>query len=379
MRRSVLVIALFLGPMPLLAHVIRCGEGPFGTRTGPVPPQVEMFASGTNLHYQTGRGSYIASVGVGSWSAPALGTPSVSIQGNEIDVTQTYAPPQPSLNGVSDSQFCQTEDVNIGTLAPGVYNVSWTYVAPVGRTTVNGTVTVTGSNPCSTAPSSAMTLTRTPAATAHLHIESINIGYQPVFGTPVVTSIADGIITIDQPLTDTFDYEMPGAPPAGTFCHADDVDLGILAAGSYRIEWTRNAVLGGTGPYHLPIGGLVIWSGTAVVCSSGGTFSTLPSVPGSSAPVTLLVTGAGYNATPTYGISATVEGNVIDVIQEIDTEGPPPPTLLTPQCFTTAVNVPPLPIGDYTVVWQVIDLGNPVALSTYHFSVVQGRRRTTRR
>ena len=381
MRRLTIVLALLLAPAPLLAYVVDCGFGRNDSKPGPVALQTSMWASGTSLHYQTE--DFLASVGIGVWSKPVLGVPTVSILGNQIAITQTYVPPMPASTGFTARQFCQSEDVNIGTLAPGKYNVSWTYMTPAGPTTVTGAVVVTAGTTCTTSPTrraSNATITRTPAGTAHLHFESIEVGYNPVYGAPVLKGLSGDVINVEQPLTDTVNYEEPGAPPALLLCRADDLDLGVLPPGAWHVNWVHKATLAGAGPYAITNAASVIWSGTAALCTSYGLLSTLPSVPGNTGPVTLLVSYVTFRDPPTIEVRASVEGNVVAVNDEIDTEGPPailPPPVL--HCFTSAVTVPRLPIGDYAVPWQTNDLGWPVDLAVFHFRVAQGRRQTARR
>ena len=312
------------------------------------------------------------SVGGGWTVAPPVG----ELHGNEITITQNVT------KGGPDQSVLYLLD--FGALPAGTYH------ATIAQSVHNDTGVFTNagedtfivqlpppSSPCSsTSPPvdhPIVAVTRTAAGTAHLHYEEVWGGYAPVWGTPSVVSLTSNGIGVEQPVTDLFDFTRLGAPPLRLSCHAEDLDLGVLPAGTYRVEWSRLATLGGHGTYDFIQAGTFVWSGSEMLCSSTPALTT-------SQGVTLSlkrVSGTSMIAPPT----AIVSGNVITVTDYIDTEVPPPPGYVPPppSCVTTSVNVGPLAPGDYTVNWYVQDFGPPAQLlGTYRFAVPPPRMRAVR-
>jgi len=309
---------------------------------------------------------------VGGWTiAPPVG----EVHGNEIAIAQTVTKGGPDESALYLLDF--------GPLPAGTYHatIAQSVHVDAGVFTNAGDDTFIVQSPppssaCSSAPQvnhPTIAVTRTATGTAHLHYEEVRGGYSPVWGPPSVVGLSSGGIGIEQLLTDTFDYTRLGAPPLRLLCHAEDLDLGVLPAGTYGVGWTTVATLGGSGHYQLVQGGTFVWSGSEMLCSSTPVLSV-------SQGVTLSlkrVTGA-----PTIGpATATVDGNVITVTDFIDTEVPPPPGYVPPppSCMTTSVNVGPLPPNDYTVNWYVQDFGPPkMLLGTYRFVLPPTRVRAVR-
>jgi len=208
-------------------------------------------------------------------------------------------------------------------------------------------------------------VTPTAAGTAHLHFEAPYGGHAPQLGTPAVGRVETAAfrqIVVYQILSDT------AGPTTQVLCHAEDLDLGALAAGTYQLEWE----FGGSGVGTVQ-GGAFMWSGTSMQCSTTPQFSTFPAPASSMSPTTLLLSRLGsppHNA-PT---KATVSGNVISVSDFIGTEISPPPNgpLPPPSCVTSSVTVGPLAPDAYSVKWRDVDLVFPRTYDVGTFALAVG-------
>ena len=306
----------------------------------------------------------------GQWTIAA---PTATIRGNAIAIEQTVT------RGGSDEMALYLLD--FGALPNGTYHVAMTQTVVDGANTYPATESRAfivqsppPSAPCGNAPpesSPTISVTRTSAGTAHLHFEESRKGYAPAYGPPSVVDVNSAEIDVEQPLADTFDYEQPGAPAFHETCHAEDIDLGALAAGTYRLWWSPIATLGGSGPYSLGGGGTFIWSGDEMLCSSTPAFSAFGA----------LVSLKRVAWARPFATAFAVNGNAIAVTDSINTEPPPPPGGPRPQCVNTSAALGTLLPGDYIVNWYVVDIGArniPELLGTYPFTVLRPRSRAAR-
>ena len=360
--RAILFVLLLFAAAESPAYVVVSRVATSGP-TGPDSGTASMVFTGTNLHFEN-----IEFREAGA-TLPVIGTPVVSITGNGILVTQSYQPPV-TASGTYEG-LCQVEDVTVGALAPGIYNVTWSYVTPSGRTDIARLMRM-DVTPCSGTPrpgEPAITLTPTIAGTALLHIECIVNVSDPTFGTPSITSKGSGGITVHQPLSDS-------STVSATMCRAEDLELGTLAPGPWSIQWlydTNHGVMGGAGASF-------VWSGVAPLCTSSGIFWTSPFVPASTAPVTLVFSRATVQTPSDDGQTTSVNGDLIGVHDAMILEGPIGPTLPPIHCYTSRATVPALPAGSYAVKWNVVARGPDLTtLDSFHFNVAQGRRRAARR
>ncbi len=310
---------------------------------------------------------------IGNWT---IAPPVAELHGDEITITQTVTKGGPDGSALYLLDF--------GALPPGTYHATIAQSVQVdGNVFANAgedTFIVQSpppSSPCAGASPPLdhplVSVTRTPAGTAHLHYEAADTGYSPVRGLPSVVAVGTRAVGIEQSLTDVFDYMRAGGPPLRLTCHAEELDLGVLPAGLYEVSWTTLAKLGGSGPYALVQGGSFYWTGSVMLCSSTPALSVSPGI-----MLSLTRTPSPGTIMPT---TATVSGNVITVTDYIDTEGPPPlgQPVPPPTCSTTSANVGPLPPGDYTVNWYVQDVMMPKSLlGSYRIAVPTSRVRAVR-
>ena len=215
---------------------------------------------------------------------------------------------------------------------------------------------------------------RNVGGSAHLHYEDVRYGYAPLFGDPRLVSVSGGRIEIEQTLADAADYMMPGAPTVSEICHGEEIDLGVLAAGTYQIQWTFLATLGGNGVYHLVDGGGFVWSGAEARCTSSPEVVTTPVAPTAGTPITLTI-NALFTTPRIQAPTASMAGNTITVTDYIDTEFPGPQVLVGP-CQSSTVAIGPLAAGGYTVVWRTVDFGPTITRGMSLLRVVTPRRRT---
>jgi len=101
------------------ATVVGCGIVPYAPATGPASGTPSVFVK-TNIghvlvHFENQ--AFSEYVGGGSFQAPLVGTPVVSVDGYRIHVTQLYVPFTPGPVGDAGpgfySRFCQGEDVDL--------------------------------------------------------------------------------------------------------------------------------------------------------------------------------------------------------------------------------------------------------------------------
>lgn len=127
------------------ATVTVCGfnyasSPPTGPQGGTITAAVKASGRTAFLHFENH-----GFADVGSFQAPLLGAPVVSIEGSQIHVTQTYDPftDLPVSDGLPPlySLFCQSEDVDLGSLGAGTYTLVWTYLTNRGPVSVTATVT----------------------------------------------------------------------------------------------------------------------------------------------------------------------------------------------------------------------------------------------
>ena len=303
----------------------------------------------------------------------ADGSPPVaSVSGETIEVTATM-----SLDGHPTPALYL---LDLGALAEGTYHVALnrfylqrtqTFFAPASLTFL--VQSPPPSSPCASVPLAKIPLievTRTAAGTAHLHFEELRRGYAPAWGPPSVVDIRSNAIDIEQPLVDTDDYTHAGALPAHDTCHAEDIDLGVLPAGTYALSWAPIAMLGGVG-HVLSGGGAFDWNGSAMTCSTTPAFSTSPGVTLSLQRMTFTRTFA-----PT---KREIKGNVITVT-DFQERSPVPDTRYEPLCLASSVTVGPLAPGEYVVNWQAVPgmALTPEPVGTYRFTVPAGRARPVR-
>lgn len=309
--------------------------------------------------------------------APAtIGAPVADLAGGTIRMTQGI-----SSSGTSDT--CALYLVDVGNLPPRRYDVSFNrrIVAPPDAFDESAADSFIVQQPAATASCDGrpLAVSLTPEGTARLHFEDSLQGYDPSFGPPSVVSINESGFGIEQPLTDS-----AGVPPGHKICHAEELDLGVLAPNLYGLSWGYVATPAGKGPSRLRSNRAFIWSGSEVLCTTEATFSTDPISPIAGSGVLLSLTRMSTNffVEPT---TATVSGNDIEVADYINTEVPPlpfpglqPPRVA--QCVTSSVSVQPLAEGKYFVHWVRIDrFGPPTYLGTYTFTVgPRGRRRAAR-
>jgi len=313
--------------------------------------------------------------------------PVASVRGDTIEVTATDVDSGPM--GPTTLYL-----VDLGPLAEGTYHLALTRNYLMGTRIYQSFYSTTflvqsppPSAPCGSVPSAKIPLiavTRTAAGTAQLHFEERRQGYAPAWGPPSVVAIMPNYIAtqnigiyIEQPLTDTFDYTKLGAPPTHDTCHGEDIDLGVLAAGTYAFSWRAIATLGGVGPYALVGGGAFDWNGSEMTCSTTPVFSTSPGLTLSLQRMIITRTFA-----PT---KVEIKGNVITVT-DYQAGSPVPDTQFFPLCVTSRVTVGPLAPGEYVVNWQAVPGRGPLpgeflppeAIGTYRFTVPAGRARPAR-
>jgi hypothetical protein len=142
--------SFIVGPAPVRA----CGSTPasFVRASGPASGilGISVTANGRSVLLHFENQNFAEFVDGGSYAAPVLGTPTVSVDGYRIQVTQAYAP-LPS-GPVGDAGpgiyafFCQSQDIDLGALAAGKYTLTWTYITDNGPVSVTSTFT-NGLNP----------------------------------------------------------------------------------------------------------------------------------------------------------------------------------------------------------------------------------------
>lgn len=104
-----------------------------GPDTGKAAVSVTLDQSSALLRFQNeGFADY---VGSGASRAPLVGAPLARVDGYKINVTQSYLP-GPVSAGVNPL-FCQNEEVALGHLPVGSYEVVWTYLTPDGPVAVS--------------------------------------------------------------------------------------------------------------------------------------------------------------------------------------------------------------------------------------------------
>lgn len=120
-----------------------------GPDSGTASVSIATDHKAVQLHFKNQ--GFVEYVGASDFQAPVMGAPIVQVDGYRITVDQAYQPPVPSksLAGQSAdaySQFCQSEDLDLGELAAGTYTVVWTYLSPAGLVPVTLTFS-NGSDP----------------------------------------------------------------------------------------------------------------------------------------------------------------------------------------------------------------------------------------
>jgi hypothetical protein len=134
----------FLGSMSgsfvvLSPRVFACDRATAVTGTGPASGNtsvsIRLDQKNVQLHFENQR--FVEYVGASDFQGPVMGAPVAQAEGYRIVVNQSYQPPVPSVslkgqNADAYSQFCQTEDIDLGELAPGTYTLIWTYLSPTG-------------------------------------------------------------------------------------------------------------------------------------------------------------------------------------------------------------------------------------------------------
>lgn len=119
-----------------------------GPDSGKTSVSIRTENKAVQLHFENQ--GFVEYVGASDFQAPVMGTPVVQADGYRITVNQSYQPPVPSTvagpNADAYSQFCQTEDLDLGELAPGTYTLVWTYLSPTGPVPVTLTFS-NGSDP----------------------------------------------------------------------------------------------------------------------------------------------------------------------------------------------------------------------------------------
>ncbi|HEV2720370.1 MAG TPA: hypothetical protein VG323_10165, partial [Thermoanaerobaculia bacterium] len=204
---------------------------------------------------------------LGAWT---IAPPVAEIHGNEIAITQNVTKGGPDQSALYLLDF--------GALPAGSYHatIAQTVHVDAGVFTNGAEDTFIVQSPPPSSPCSStlpaigrpvVAVTRTAAGTAHLHYEETRGGISPVWGPPSAVSVGASGVGVEQLLTDVFDYTRT-APPIRITCHGEDLDLGVLPAGSYNLSWSAIATLGGNGPYVFGGGGSFIWSGSEMLCSS---------------------------------------------------------------------------------------------------------------
>jgi hypothetical protein len=134
----------FLGSMsgsfvistPTVSACSRVDSAPWtGPDSGVPSLSVTVDRGDVRLHFENQ--GFLEYVGTGDFQGPVTGTPVVQTESHRIVVSQSYEPPVPSgtttvQTMASYARFCQSEDVDLGMLAPGTYVLVWTYNTPSG-------------------------------------------------------------------------------------------------------------------------------------------------------------------------------------------------------------------------------------------------------
>jgi hypothetical protein len=292
-----------------------------------------------------------------------VGAPAADVSDGAIRVSQGIVA-EPGT-----SEGCALYLIDLGSLPSRRYDVTLNRRVTVQSNTSDQAAAITFivQQPAATAPCGGLPLavTATVNGSVRLHYEDVVRGYEPSFAAPTVVNVGfpwvfnsnviSGQIRVEQPMTDRDDYTRPGSPKPQAVCHAEELDLGVLPAGTYGIEWDYLAALGGSGVYRLVSSNQFVWSGTDVRCSGSPRFASSPDAPvaGGSIRISLIrILRSHFIGSSSF----TINGNEITVSSFIDTEIPP--FLPTPDdCQTSSVVLGPLPVGEYHIHWQLVDFG----------------------
>lgn len=209
------------------------------------------------------------------------------------------------------------------------------------------------------APSSAcgqgMSVTRTYEGTTHLHYEESFPGYLPTFGPPTVTELITTepsgwySILVEQPVTDAADRTQPGAAPAQSVCHAEDIDLGVIPDGNYSFRWSDMVSVAGARAAAADWGSLSAfqWDRGSVLCTDKSTLLVPPVV---IAGEPFRVVRAVLDDASDVSLNVARNGSVITVTEYLFHGGPLP--VGPPGCFRPTATIDALPPGQYTLIWN---------------------------
>jgi hypothetical protein len=152
---------------------------------------------------------------------------------------------------------------------------------------------------------------------------------------------------VSQLISDVADASLPGAAPAQSFCHAEDLDLGVLLPAVYDVWWDDIVQVFFADPDHQSRYAIRVVPNGDHPCSDASTL-ILPPVMLAGEPFQISRTKFEFGVVP-FSLKVSVAGNVITVDEQVAAGGYLPE--FPHDCYLATAKIDGLPAGKYTLKW----------------------------